>query len=409
MKTARLALLALVTTVLVVPAAPPAHAETTCHGKTATITTIDDDGSGTVRGTDGDDVIAVDLTAEHGFEVDAGAGDDTICLVADDRAARVDAGPGDDDVDTTGVDGRTAVVLGAGSDVFLGGPGDDDVLAGAEAVDGPTTDAEHDVISTGAGSDEVETGQRNTGNDDDVDLGADSDSLSFAGLPAGGHLSGGFDSDRLTSAERGSHRWTVDVPGRRLAAGDHEGSVLDGFEGYSLSLLAWDTLTFVGGPGADGLYVGSYRRRPAHGPMDVDLGAGADVLSVGQDAHGTLRGGAGTDRVQLEGPVAGSYRGGLEADLGTGRFHASGRPGQRTRSFESLRAWGWADLDVTGTPGADVIDGRGCRVTLRGGSGNDHLVVRRYTYTRCDGQRRSSRAYGGPGRDRCQAVVRRSC
>ena len=65
---------------------------------------------GNLVGTSGPDVIV----AHDGQRVDAGDGDDLVCLVADDFGIEVDAGPGDDTVDATRSSDFSVVSLGAG-------------------------------------------------------------------------------------------------------------------------------------------------------------------------------------------------------------------------------------------------------------------------------------------------------
>ena len=97
----------------------PAQAVDTCQGKVATIV----QSTGTVNGTDGDDVIVAgdDHDSYATTTVLAGAGDDTVC------------------------------VLGAGSDVFNGGSGVDSVELVGDSDSGALTvvDFEHLDVRTG--------------------------------------------------------------------------------------------------------------------------------------------------------------------------------------------------------------------------------------------------------------------
>ncbi len=104
-----------------------AQAVPTCDGKTATIYVLDgkivggpDNGqpyTGTLRGTDGDDVMVGTSASD---QILGGNGNDTIC-----------AGPGDD-----------SVVGGAGNDVIKAGPGDDSVQGGpgSDRIEGGSGD-----------------------------------------------------------------------------------------------------------------------------------------------------------------------------------------------------------------------------------------------------------------------------
>jgi hypothetical protein len=96
-----------------------AHAAGTCHGQPATI----EASSGDVTGTPGNDVIVVSGTVRY---VDAGAGDDLVCLVdtvklpGRNRQIFVASGAGDDQVDASAAGAETSIRLGPGADSFLG-------------------------------------------------------------------------------------------------------------------------------------------------------------------------------------------------------------------------------------------------------------------------------------------------
>ncbi|GAB6985629.1 hypothetical protein [Nocardioides pyridinolyticus] len=95
-----------------------ARAAETCFGLTPTVVGSPDQEH--VEGTDGDDVIV----ASDRTQVLALGGDDAICVRG---AARVDAGDGDDRVRSHHRAGRNLVVLGSGSDRFVGSAGRDRV------------------------------------------------------------------------------------------------------------------------------------------------------------------------------------------------------------------------------------------------------------------------------------------
>jgi Ca2+-binding RTX toxin-like protein len=149
-----------VVTLAVVPAAAEAVAPAMCQGKPATI----DGSKGTVRGTDGDDVIVARGKARA---VAAGAGDDLICLVntqswpdpdypddpAHDYGVAVSTGAGDDSVDASEADGKTEITLGPGADSLIGSPFGDWVSTG-QATDGTGPF----YVRTGSGRDRLELG-----------------------------------------------------------------------------------------------------------------------------------------------------------------------------------------------------------------------------------------------------------
>jgi Ca2+-binding RTX toxin-like protein len=111
---------ALVAAALALPATPSHAAAASCHGLPATI----EASTGEVAGTPGNDVIVVSGTVTR---VDAGDGDDVICLVDTHHEVRVFAGSGDDIVDTEGTKAGSFADLGKGFDHFLGGPGPDHI------------------------------------------------------------------------------------------------------------------------------------------------------------------------------------------------------------------------------------------------------------------------------------------
>ena len=95
---------------------PPATAADTCLGETVTLTaTADND---VLTGTDGHDVISIGHF--WGVQVDAGAGDDLVCVFGTD--ARVQGGDGEDRFYLDG-DGSQL------DDVLSGGAGDDQIEA----------------------------------------------------------------------------------------------------------------------------------------------------------------------------------------------------------------------------------------------------------------------------------------
>jgi hypothetical protein len=110
-----LAAVVLAASLLLAPAAPGQGA---CFGSSPTIT-----GSGTIEGTDGDDVI---VGSGANDEALGKGGNDKICTGGgNDRAG---GGPGNDEVDAGR--GDDELLGGAGDDVLIGGAGDDVILCG---------------------------------------------------------------------------------------------------------------------------------------------------------------------------------------------------------------------------------------------------------------------------------------
>ncbi|MDH3288730.1 MAG: hypothetical protein OEP48_13545 [Betaproteobacteria bacterium] len=104
----------------------------TCNGKPATIYVLNgkivggpDDGqpyTGTLRGTDGNDVIVGTSSDDQIF---GGGGDDMICAGPGEDV--VEGGPGNDYIE--GGPGDDQLRGGPGGDTIQGGPGDDDISA----------------------------------------------------------------------------------------------------------------------------------------------------------------------------------------------------------------------------------------------------------------------------------------
>ena len=110
--------------VLLAPTTGAGAAEETCQGRTATIVGTP---RGAVVGTPGDDVIVT-----YGdYSVDAGDGDDLICLrpVVGGLVVQVDAGAGDDSVVSEGEVNNAEADLGPGRDTYVGGGGMDTINA----------------------------------------------------------------------------------------------------------------------------------------------------------------------------------------------------------------------------------------------------------------------------------------
>ena len=109
---------------MLVPSTGASAAEEMCQGVPATI--VGNPG-GQLVGTPGDDVIV----SYGDYTVDAGAGDDLICLrpVVGGNVVEVDAGAGDDSVVSEGEQNNAFTDLGPGRDSFVGGGGEDRIEA----------------------------------------------------------------------------------------------------------------------------------------------------------------------------------------------------------------------------------------------------------------------------------------
>lgn len=131
---------------LLVPATGASAAEEMCQGQVATIVGTPD---GRLVGTPGNDVIV----SYGDYTVDAGDGDDLICLRPIlSLVQEVDAGPGDDSVVSEGETHHTDTDLGPGRDSFVGGGGEDRIEASFD--DTIVADAGDDFLNYSIGRDE---------------------------------------------------------------------------------------------------------------------------------------------------------------------------------------------------------------------------------------------------------------
>ena len=248
----------------------------TCQGLPATIVaTLGDEPT---LGTEGDDVI-VGLGPVN---INALGGNDVICL----DAGAVDAGDGDDAVLVTGPKAPEELyaTLGAGDDRFVGGPSRDLV----DVVNSPGSPGT-DTISTGAGNDQVTSGNDPTTsvdpgqpNHDVVDLGTGDDLLRLA-LPAGSQVQvqGGDSRHDGVHFQGDNADFGFDLgTGAVTRAGVAAASLL-GFENFELWLLRFDNfelwtkgaLSVRGTSGSETLDIAAAR-------IDLDLGDGRDSVHL---------------------------------------------------------------------------------------------------------------------------------
>lgn len=362
-------------------------------------------------GTDGDDVMRAPLDAWSGVE--GRGGNDTICLVDGRPGSRdpqffADAGTGDDVV-VFEATYSASVILGTGSDRFIGNDAGAYVYTGASApIPGGVgyfgqTDAEADVVLAGAGRDSVYTGDTAgfAANPDRIatgDSNSDGDSVFYAGrMTAEGELDNGSSGDLLfLVGSWGPGELSIDnVTGRADLAG---AEVLrwSGVRHFIVDERP-EAVRFVGGPGSENLTVGD-DQLPAHGaPMTVDVAThgGGDQVSLAGALQGRIRLGGGRNGLSLGGACDRT-----RVDLGS---HLTCREGtHRTRTdLSGIDRILLLSPDVTaiGTGRADTISalGRGSHVWGRGGP--DRLAV----------HRRDGVVHGGSGRDRCSGAELHGC
>ena len=296
--------------------AEPAPSVPTCMGKPATI-------AGGV-GTPGNDVF---VASTDDFFVDAGAGDDLICIVGSptgdiDDGVSIDAGPGDDSI-LNEVGTYVSAVLGPGADRYIGGSDSDDVRAGWPG------DQSRDYVRTRGGYDSLVLDAGRV----DADLGRDRDEIIPVGAAHGrGTLDGGRGVDSVSTgyqirgariiddlrADLSSHVLRVNHARYKLTdVGDlyirARHLSLRG-DGTPNNLVGWAcSMDLWGGPGNDHLAVGSTDSvlgRGLHCPLrsrqygeagNDDLLGGhlADVL-FGGSGRDIARGKEGVDRCSAE-------------------------------------------------------------------------------------------------------------
>lgn len=369
-------------------AGPADAAGETCRGEAATIVGT----TPAVVGTEGRDVI---VTA-RATDVRGLGGDDLVCVVplgTNSNFVVLDAGAGNDVVDTTAANESFYVtsVLGTGGDTLVGGVVDDRVYAGTGHAS--LTDSELDRVDTGAGSDQVSTGEPGTANRDAISLGSGMDTVLLGGptLAPDAVIDAGADAD-VVSATTGDTDVAVDLVAGTMTT-PAGARAIGGFESASFDAGT----SRIGFRGTDGTNLLTVRSRSGAPTLRADLGAGDDTvhlepaaLAAGSDVDA----GAGSDQV-----VAAAQTGFLSLDLKTDVL--------RTGSARST-ATGFEDGFLMAPEAALVGDAQdnqllfhGCEATMRGGHGDDSLgstgddVFDVYTF----GCRARTTVHGGPGDD----------
>ncbi|WP_340538204.1 hypothetical protein [Nocardioides sp. GXZ039] len=372
-------------------AAPSPGPATTCGGETATL--VGSAGDDTLTGTPGRDVIVTN--GSH--TVDAGDGDDLVCITGATR--EVLAGPGDDDVrgqQTRGDADDVSIWLDSGSDTFVGGELAEYV--GADPTLGETD--EPDVIRTGGGPDGVSAGISGTPLVDVISLGAGNDEVDLDSRVASSsfQLSGGAGADQLAWSQGirdgwGAVGWTIDNRSARGTAatggtGRSERMAWTSFERFRLDArVGWTD--FLGGD--RGEWLDARRLR------SVDLGGGNDLLAPSwhfDDARFT--GGSGRDSFKFM-----ACRGNATLNLAAGTYVCTNPDDEASLGgFEEAVTTG-RDVRMQGTDGADrLVAHPSCDATVRAGGGDD--VVRVHGPVRNCGSATppaGAQVFGGAGDD----------
>lgn len=251
----------------------------TCQGQSATVPLIGDHYEGTPFA----DVIIV---TEEGSSASGRGGDDLICVEVADRV-RVYGEEGEDTIIVTD-DHYTffRAQLGEDDDTFTGGRGNDRVVTGSN----PGTD----TVSTGAGNDSALISVDGpTEHTIFLDLGAGDDFLEVLGkgVTPDSELDGGSGRDTLfLNSDREGTDVDFDAASHTIDRGGRIVSGWTSFEEYGVK--EFDAkVTFTGTPGEDRFTA------VAAAELDVDLGAGDDELVVDGSLGGATTGGPGRDRL----------------------------------------------------------------------------------------------------------------
>ncbi|MEZ0577211.1 hypothetical protein [Nocardioides sp. MH1] len=386
---------------LALSAASEARAGTpTCHDRAATVVGTP---GGTVRGTDGPDVVVTNGAARTA----TGAGDDLVCVTGGSRKedADVQTDDGDDVIDGSAAGtGTTRAYLGEGDDSYTGFPGPDVVFAG-DPGEGHAGEGS-DVVTTGAGADVVVTGGTSAAPDhDSIDVGAGRDGVRVEGpVDPALSMTGGAGRDELT-LDRGSLRQalTIDNAEGRATADDVAVMTWSSMEDFRLTPFPrWEAPSFIGGDGPERVWtsvpLAEARMGGGDDRVDQDVWEGpllADAFFDGGRGEDTfvLMAGSGD---QAERVVYDRRNGSMlfERD----RQHHSDL---QVDGFDRFR-WSAVTLEVHGTARPDHFEWLGCHGVVAGRGGDDVLRLRSDEDAGCGtyGADADLVTRGGPGDDR---------
>ncbi|WP_245283764.1 calcium-binding protein [Bradyrhizobium sp. URHD0069] len=298
-----------------------------------------------------------------------GTGDDLVLSTADSGFV-IDAGDGDDQMYISGYTGGDDILSGgAGNDRIYSGLGEDRIDGGADN-DSLYGEAGDDLIFGGSGNDIVDGGA-----DDDVIFGDAGNDTLMGGL-GNDVIKGGADNDTFVVQATGDGRDSYDG-----------GDGIDTLDYSALNLAVNLTLK-------DG--VTTYQTDTIENIENVIGGSAADKLTgnsldnvlTGNAGDDTLKGGAGNDILNGGGGLD-SLDGGADNDLlfgglnndilkgAAGNDHLDGGDGcdDLDGGADNDVLLGGAGNDVLkGGAGNDVITGNAGNDTLTGGAGNDQFV-----------------------------------
>ncbi|MEA3000038.1 MAG: hypothetical protein QOK17_1871, partial [Sphingomonadales bacterium] len=334
----------------------------------------------TLSGGEGDDDIQIDSFGPHAFEVDGGAGADTVRMVAlaNGGTAEVTLGGGVDTLSFTGFYGATNSLATASltvTDFAAGADGDridwldllGKVLTGWDGESNPFASGYARLVQSGA--DVLVQIDRDAAGSDSafttlVTLaGVNAADLTWQNLD-GFSADGTIPSDIVLTGTEGRDRLVGSAGGDRI-------------DGLGDSDTIWGGVgadVIDGGDGMDSLYGEGGADHVDGGAGDdfIDGGKGADQLLGGDgddflydlDGNDTLDGGPGNDRISL-------VRGSLHSDLVTG----VGGNGDDQFFIQSV---GTSHLVADGGDGNDVFDitALSSLATLTLGAGTDRIILR---------------------------------
>jgi Ca2+-binding RTX toxin-like protein len=362
----------------------------TCRGREATIV------GGPVRllGTAGPDVI---VTNGSGF-LNAGGGDDLICVSGEAGGGiSIYAGSGNDIIDSTGApDWTVYAALGSGADELVSGTADDQVYGGVGSDQGDmfgANDSETDTIATGDGQDMIVSGDFTSKNTDIIDAGPGDDQILWLGasLGAGGQAAGGIGSDTLSLLAL-TEQMTLDNNTGLASVNGVGYAAWTEMENFRIDeLYGPNKLTFVGGPGAEHLFL------PAL-VTQVNMGPGNDTVVVESDVvkTSTYDGGAGADLFH-----ATTTQNHLWLDMASGRFDIGRQRGPDSEAtvgeFEKFNAYASSFVWLRGTNGPDMLRPQACQVDIAGRGGDDR--IRPWPSIHCGDGGQHATLVGGAGDD----------
>lgn len=193
----------------------------TGSGRVLAPTVAQVEGTVTVSGTDGADVIQI-LSPASGAVTVLINGSTFYTVASGVSQCSIDAGSGNDSVTIGGSAMRTYVLAGPGNDTVVGGAGSDTVTGGGGA----------DNLSGGAGDDRLKGGRHNdslNGGDGNDRLYGDEDNDSMVGGTGSDRLWGGVGNDTLIGGRQGDRLYGE--AGDDLLDGENGADLLDGGAG----------------------------------------------------------------------------------------------------------------------------------------------------------------------------------